>query len=921
MTSFGKLAAFAIMSLAKVHRFGHDRYQQASQSLTECQDIEKMHFVIAQTMMKYSKTNSEECSMYAQARHICQAIDVIKRRIAHRSRFRKVLCKAAHKAIESGARPTASWYYENCLRLLQSDPWDDKKPDVYYDETLDLYTRAAELYWHQGLSSEALDIISSTFAHARTAADKAPSWILQSRVFAQRGNSHAAFNALKTSLTELGLVFEKTTSWNECDQEYQRLHKKLEYMEHTQLVSQPQDPKLVAMGAVMVEAISAAFWSDSLLFYQMAIKMIEVHLQEGSFIQVGLGFCYFGMIIVSRFSDIPFCKKLCDAGIQLLKRCNDPYTIGRGLAVSALFCSHILTPIRDHLADFKEALEYTLVSGDKIVFLICVGGLASYRLYLGHEMSELESFCNYAAEDFGDWTYDLKGGVLLTAVRQIARSLQGKTSPIGSLNDDKHNTDKYMDYIGSHASTLERPRDMYNSLAMIPAYLFGQYEQAVRIGDELRTTAPDLWSMRNRPLALFYLSLASLALARECSGEKKRSEIISTVQKYKAEIDSWQAECSVNSLMWSLLIKAETAGLTGDFECAIQAFEAAIDHCQVYDFALEEALAFELQGEFFIRRGAKRAGRSNLEEALSAYTRISAGGKVRQLRMKYEWLLTTATKARTHDIAIQTADSVGEIGNTTYRVEENARQQIRDLGPETSSDRTEIWLNPKIRKRDADVSGLGLDVVDLQSILEFNQAISSELHIDRLLAKMTQIILESAGGHFAGVVIKSEDEVTSPSWCFAASGTQDGLDGQAIPLNEVKDATTKQVVSYTLRFREAVFVQNVLVDERFSPTASSAKSVISLPIIHGSDVLGVLYLEGQPNAFTPRNLDVLQLFCNQVGISITNALLFKKIRKVSAANNSMIESQKRALKVAHVAEDKSVDSDPLLIIFSPSNMI
>jgi len=128
-------------------------------------------------------------------------------------------------AIASGARPTALWYYESVLKLMQSDPWKDGAPDVHYQETLDVYTGAAELRWYQGQSAEALNLLSSTFEHARTAADKAPSWILQSRIATQKGESLGAFKALKTSLAELGLGFEMETSWEVCDREYQDLRR------------------------------------------------------------------------------------------------------------------------------------------------------------------------------------------------------------------------------------------------------------------------------------------------------------------------------------------------------------------------------------------------------------------------------------------------------------------------------------------------------------------------------------------------------------------------------------------------------------------------------------------------------------------------------------------------------------------------
>lgn len=44
-----------------------------------------------------------------------------------------------------------------------------------------------------------------------------------------------------------------------------------------------------------------------------------------------------------------------------------------------------------------------------------------------------------------------------------------------------------------------------------------------------------------------------------------------------------------------------------------------------------------------------------------------------------------------------------------------------------------------------------------------------------------------------------------------------------------------------MRFREVVFVHNVVNDDRFCNT-TSVKSVISLPIIQGTDLLGILYL-------------------------------------------------------------------------------
>lgn len=318
----------------------------------------------------------------------------------------------------------------------------------------------------------------------------------------------------------------------------------------------------------------------------------------------------------------------------------------------------------------------------------------------------------------------------------------------------------------------------------------------------------------------------------------------------------------------------------------------------MHGFAIEEALAYELQGEFMIRRGAKRAGKVAILGAISAWNRINAGGKAHQLADRHEWLLKVGTTTRTMDVGCQTSESLVRVDNND------------DAGKE---DLTRAWLEPKGSNepgKTSDVPGLGLDILDMTSILEFSQVISSELQIDKLLAKMTGIILESVGGQaeFAAIVIDSEAQ----GWCVAATGDQDAgvktyPDG--LPFTDVEDQVAQQITHYILRFREVIFCPNVLDDERFSNVNDAylarhptGRAIVAIPIIQADHLMGVIHVEGPPNSFTQRNLIVLNLLTNQVSISLGNALLYRKVRKISASNLSMIESQKRALAQARDAE-------------------
>ena len=245
--------------------FSHDRYVSASASLRGCHDTQKMHFIITQVMMKYS--NFDGRSLYARAQHVCKAAQVINRRVRHRYPFRALLVDAASMASESGARPTALDYYENSLALLQPNPWLEPAPDVFYAETLSIYRKTAELYWHQGRSVDAQDLLASIFSSARTAPDKAPAWILQSKLFAEKGNLQGAFTALKTSLLELGLDISATPTWESCDKDYNNLSMRLRAAGPGETLDKPlsSDNDIISLGSVLIEAISAGFWSNSLL--------------------------------------------------------------------------------------------------------------------------------------------------------------------------------------------------------------------------------------------------------------------------------------------------------------------------------------------------------------------------------------------------------------------------------------------------------------------------------------------------------------------------------------------------------------------------------------------------------------------------------------------------------------------------------
>ena len=882
-------------------RFTHSRVLNAANSMRECQNTTKMHFIITQAMMSY--LSMCRFNLYPLARHICLCADIIKDRSRIRQKYRDVLWRGAQKAMESGAKSTALWYYETSIKLLQDNPWKLDAEDVSYDETLQLYVNTAEILYAVSKDNECLALLDETYKYARCNADRTRSYILHGRLYSRRGQYDLAFKVLRECLSNLGLQLHDL-SWPDLEIEAKKLEFKLRNLDLEDLVKRPlnENKDVIALGTVLSEILGAAYWYDAKMWFELVHAFVDTIITRGNTVQAGLAFTMLAGATFGRFKDFELGNIYGDMAQDYLTLYEDTWTRGRGWTLYGLFVGPFRTPIRNLLPVLENALDYSMLSEDRFVSILNLGAMAVTRLYAGQDLAEIEAFCTYGPEEFADWESDMRGGSLLLAARQTARALQGKTGVDSreTMVDDANfkKTDWYAS-AERNASNSNRPRDMFDAITLGVYFLYEDTEYVIETARRLiSTTLDEQWSSRPVAAVRYYLCLALCCQAWDLPDQADREPLLKEARECKKWLDVWVAAFDVNYLAWSHLMAASIACAARDYKNIINNVEFAIDHCQVHGFALEEALALEMQAEFLLERGAKRPAKVMIQEAMAAYNRISAVGKAKQLAESHEWLLKTATTGRNVDMSVQTMDVADFVNDPAT----NKKEFVRN------------WVEPKQPNgAPQDVTGLGLDILDLTSILDFSRIISSELQIDSLLSKMLSIILESVGGQaeFCAIVIDSEEQ----GWCVAGSadhetGVKTYPDG--IPFAEVDDQAVQQITPYVLRTKETVFLQNVLEDERFSNVGDAwlarnpnGRSIINIPILQADHLMGLIHLEGRPHAFTQRSQVVLNLLTNQVAISLGNALLYKKVRKVSAANASMIESQKRALVAAREAEAKA----------------
>lgn len=893
------------------YSFAHSRFLSAAQEYAALSGkVKDMHYVIAQTMLPYLSLC--RYSLYPLARHICLAEDLIKKRVKTRALHRDVLWRAAGKARETGAKATALWYYKTCVNLLQDDPWTPSS-DTFYDETLQLYITLAEILYEHGDLADATKLLDSTFEHSKCSADKTRSHLLNAKILNKKAHYEQAFESLQTCLLDLGQELPEKT-YNELDVMFYELTDRIQKMDVDELLARPlsEEKDVIAAGTMYCEATSTTYWYDSHKWLFLIMKWVAHNLDRGLTLQVGLAFNMLAACAISRYKNVELGHTYADIATAFFSKNDDPYTQGRGWSMYGIFVAHTRVSVRNVLPILENALDFSLNSGDRGVSLMNLGIMALYRFWAGQDLAEIEAFCQFSPEEFDKWEFDLRGGTILVAVRQVCRAFQGKTrieSVETLLDDESCSKKKWLAICEKNKMSMVRATDLWKSITAPAFYAFGYHEQLISFGREMvANTLDGMYSNQAASQLRFYLAMSLLAVSKNETEENKKKNC-DEARALRDVLATWGSVNDVNYFAWIKLIDAEINDVNGQYDQVINNLEAAIDHCQIHGFAFEEAIAVEVGAEFLAARGAKRPAKVMIQEAIAAWNRINAVAKGAHLAEKHEWLIKTATTSRMQDAITQTDTLASLVGND-------------DPGLHTQRDYTSKWADPGAGTPGREISeqeipGMGLDVLDLTSILEFSKVISSQLQIDKLLDKMIEVILESVGGQaeFCAIVIDSEEY----GWAVAATGDHD--DGtktypDGIPFQDVDDVVAQQITHYILRTRETIIVPNVLEDERFGNVSEAylrrnprGRSVICLPIIQSDHLMGVVHLEGRPMAFTQRNMIVLTLLTNHVAIALGNALLYRKVRKVSAANAAMVESQKRALAAAREAELKAKEAE------------
>jgi adenylate cyclase len=184
-------------------------------------------------------------------------------------------------------------------------------------------------------------------------------------------------------------------------------------------------------------------------------------------------------------------------------------------------------------------------------------------------------------------------------------------------------------------------------------------------------------------------------------------------------------------------------------------------------------------------------------------------------------------------------------------------------------------------------SGEDLDQLKLYSnrlkkLYEANRILASLKALPELLESILKIMFEFLPGE-RGVILLDEGK---NGFVPVAGLTKDGCTDEEIPVSST-------LLAKVISDRIALISGNIMQDTRFDPSASivaqGITSCLTVPMVIGQTVLGVIHLDtrGSYAAFSDDDLEVVSAIANQAAVAVQNASLMEQARTTAVARDNL----------------------------------
>ncbi|HAK61600.1 MAG TPA: hypothetical protein DCO77_14695, partial [Nitrospiraceae bacterium] len=800
--------------------FLHDRIQEAAYSLITDEDKKEMHYKIGTLVLRQTEREDILEKVFYIADQLNAGAGLITNN-TERNELAELDLMAGRKAKASTAYAAAVKYLSKGIELLGEESWRQE-----YELTRDLHMECSECAYLTGDFEEAERLFEKVLKHAKTNREKAEVYKIRVTLSQNRGQSREAVKYGLEGLRLLGVKVPLSPSKLAVLLEILKAKIYIGRRKAEDLLRLPEmsDPHKKSIMALLGEMIAPAYFVNKDLFSLLLLKMVILSTRFGNAKVSSFGYVVYGLILGSGLGNYKAGIEFGKMALTLSRRFNDLYTACISNFYFGGMINHWRKPIKTDLDYLNQGYLAGLESGNLVYSGYCIAMQIGIMIFKSDRLDAVHSQSQMNLEMLRKSKHE-DMYLCVMAVQKAALS--------AARVDDELDEIELIDNL--RKKNQELVLHIYFAVKTSALFLFGKFVEALEMALELEKKKEVLLGFFHSVGHTFYFSLLLSALY-PTAGARKRSSYWKLLKKNQKQMKKWTENCAENFSNKYLLISAEMSRILGKFEEAERLYDDSIKASRENEFIQEEAIANELASKFYLSRGRERIARTYMQEASACYERWGALAKVKHLKEQYPHLFDT---------------SLGE---------QVARETINtEPAPSHVS-----------------------SALDLTTVLKSSQAISGEISLDRLLRALMAIVIENAGAQKGFLMLLKNDQLF-----IEAESTVDREGATVLQSLPVESSTnvSQGIVNYVRRTREQVVLSDAAKEGIFTAdpyvAQTHAKSILCIPIIKQSALIGILYLENDlvANAFTPERLEMLNLLSSQAAISLENAKLYDELEQ------------------------------------------
>jgi predicted ATPase len=770
------------------YKFLHDRVHQAAYSLMG-DEYESIHLKIGKLLLQNSDKEEFEERIFDIVNHLNSGIDLINNK-KDKDELARLNLQAGKKAKAATAYEIAFQYFNTGLKLLGYNAWEDN-----YVLTLEMNSETAEASYLTG-NFEKMDVLAGEITnHAKTLLDRIRINEIVIRSLMARDRFTEGNNQAIRILKQLGVSITPGPSKFRVliMTLYLRVilfSKRIEDMKDLPVMTDAH--KLAAM-RILMNAASSAYYTNILVAIYMALKMVHLSVKYGNSPFSSFAYELYGIILQGIAGKIIPGYEFGEFSIDILNKFNAKELQARINFIFNVFIRHWKDKLSDTIEPFTESFHRGLETGDYEFASLCSAYAGIHSFHAGARLEIVDDEMEKSIEVIKKLKQEVTL-IVLRLNRQVVLNLMGKSESRAIIAGECYDETEM-------ATRFIKNNDMADmgSLYALKALLcifFDDKEESIRIAREAEKYKMTTMNLVYLPLIYFYTSLIYLT---HCPGASVRKRFLYLVKVYinQKQLKKWARFAPENLMHKWYLVEAERFRIRRIYLHAMKHYDKAVSLARQNGFIHEEALANELAAKFYSIRGNDRIARAYMKEACYLYKIWGAKAKADHLNKTYPELLFVL--------------------------------------PEVSGKGNQIEFTL------SDLAGTYPEKLDLATVQNASQTISGEIHLDKLLEKLMNIVITNAGAQKGFFLLKDEEGLFVEG--EAVAGKEEIIVLQHALYNESKDVA-QVIINHVLRTSKMIVLDDASDQGNFKTDeyvrSNKIRSVLCLPLIFKNKLSGIL---------------------------------------------------------------------------------